>query len=119
MSNQKLRFKTVPRAARTGWRAGAVYKGRLRLLSGTKADPRGVLYWEMTGTVVPPRIFDENYVELPEHQEAAYEAETAAFLAAYRRNPPKRTAEDRAEMRAAFGPGEVIRDVITGETWTI
>jgi hypothetical protein len=44
--------------------------------------------------------------------------ETAEFLAAYRANPPQLTAEDLAEMRAAFGPGETVVNVITGQTWT-
>jgi hypothetical protein len=46
---------------------------------------------------------------------AARAESTAAFLAAYRANPPKRSAEEIEEMRAAFGPGETVVDVITGQ----
>jgi hypothetical protein len=44
--------------------------------------------------------------------------ETGRFLTAYRENPPAVTAEHFAEMCAAFGPGETIIDVISGQTWT-
>lgn len=43
------------------------------------------------------------------------EQRTREFLANYRANPPQRSAEEIAEMRAAFGPGETVVDVITGE----
>jgi hypothetical protein len=45
---------------------------------------------------------------------AARALETEAFLAAYRANPPKPSAEELAEIRAAFGDEPVV-DVITGE----
>lgn len=42
-------------------------------------------------------------------------AETEAFLAAYRAaQPAQPSGEELAEMRAAFGPGETVVDVITG-----
>ena len=47
---------------------------------------------------------------------------TACFLRAYRegmaRRTPEQIAEQRAEARAAFGPGVETTNVITGETWT-
>jgi hypothetical protein len=46
---------------------------------------------------------------------AARAAETAAFLAAYRANPPEMTDEALFEARAAFGPGTKIVNVITGQ----
>lgn len=43
------------------------------------------------------------------------DAETAAFLEAYRRNQPAEpTPEERVEARAAHGPGVELVDVITG-----
>lgn len=47
---------------------------------------------------------------------AARTADTAEFLDAYRKNPPQTDAEQLHEMRAAFGPGEEVMDVITGRT---
>jgi hypothetical protein len=37
------------------------------------------------------------------------------WMAAYRASPPQRSAEELAEMRAAFGPGTEVVDVITGQ----
>lgn len=46
---------------------------------------------------------------------AARDAETAAFLQQYRdRQPAQASAEEVAEMRAAFGPGAEVVDVISG-----
>jgi hypothetical protein len=42
-------------------------------------------------------------------------AESDAFLKAYRKNPPKPTAEDLFEMRAAFGEGAEVVNIITGK----
>jgi hypothetical protein len=48
---------------------------------------------------------------------AAHDAETTAFLARYRASQPAQaSAEEIADMRAAFGPGQVVVDVITGRT---
>ena len=46
---------------------------------------------------------------------AARQAETAAFLEEYRKNYEGPTEEERAEMRAAFGEGETVVDIITGQ----
>ena len=35
----------------------------------------------------------------------------------YLKNPPKMTEEDLFEMRAAFGPGEKVVDIFTGEVY--
>jgi hypothetical protein len=48
--------------------------------------------------------------------EAARAAENAEFLEEYRRNRKPHSAEEIAEMRAAFGPGTKVVDIITGET---
>lgn len=49
-------------------------------------------------------------------QDAALTAEARTFFAAYRRMQRGRrpSAEHRAELRAAFGPGVVVVDVISG-----
>ena len=46
---------------------------------------------------------------------AARAAETAAFLEEYRKNYEGPTEEEKAEMRAAFGEGETVVDIITGQ----
>ena len=49
----------------------------------------------------------------------AREDEVARFVEEYRKNPPKMTEEDYAEMRAAFGPDVEIVDVISGQKYRI
>lgn len=46
---------------------------------------------------------------------AARQAETDRSLAAYRAAKRQHSAEEIAEMRAAFGPGITVVDAITGE----
>lgn len=47
------------------------------------------------------------------------DAETAAFFAEYRRRQPAVPSdEEQYEMRAAFGPGVEVVDVISGRRWT-
>jgi hypothetical protein len=57
-------------------------------------------------------------VVVPEGHEAARKRDLDAFTRAYRANPPRLTAEMRAEARAEFGPGVKMVDVISGRTWT-
>ena len=47
----------------------------------------------------------------------AREKEVHREIEEYRKNPPKMTEEDLAEMRAAFGPGETVVDIFTGQTY--
>ena len=46
---------------------------------------------------------------------AAREAEVAKDLESYRAKRRPHSAEELAEMRAAFGPGTKIKDILTGE----
>ena len=50
-----------------------------------------------------------------EATKAAREAETDAFLESYRKANNRRSAEELSEMRAAFGTGTTVVDIITGE----
>jgi len=50
---------------------------------------------------------------------AAREAEVAAELAEYRKQAHEPSLEERAEMRAAFGPGAKVVDVLTGKAITL
>ena len=54
----------------------------------------------------------------PVAQEAAYQDHLDKFLASYRANQPAEpSAEEKFEMRAAFGPNADVVDVITGRKW--
>jgi len=50
-----------------------------------------------------------------EATQAAREAEVAKSLADYRRNAKPATGEELAEMRAAFGEGQTVVNILTGE----
>lgn len=77
--------------------------------------------WNSNNQVPPKDILELwHYMNLPfdfQKAEATREAETSAFLKQYRKmnTGRQRTPEELYEMRAAFGPGEVIVDVITGD----
>ena len=46
---------------------------------------------------------------------AARDKEVDEFIAEYRRNYKGPSEEELAEMRAAFGPGETVVNILTGE----
>lgn len=81
----------------------------------------GIPRWKSNNSVPPQDILEFwEYMNLPfdfEKAELTREMETAKFLAEYRaRNTGRqRTQEELYEMRAAFGPGAVIIDAITGD----
>ena len=81
-------------------------------------DAAGVVRWTNSNNVPPLDILEDwAELDLPFSLEATVEAraaDTADFLARYRANPPKIDAEQLAEMRAAFGPGTVVVDFISG-----
>lgn len=80
----------------------------------------GVVRWNSNGQVPPSDVIDHavaggvpgidvNACEL------ARAADTRAFFAEYRRRQPAvPSAEERAEARAAFGPGVEVVDAISG-----
>lgn len=78
-----------------------------------------VLHWSSNDAVVPPHVFDDAGVDVPPGQREAREREVERSIRAYREARRNRTAEQRAEeafeMRAAFGPGETVVDLLTGE----
>lgn len=79
----------------------------------------GVIRWDSNGAVPPGDCLAlAAHIGLPVDLaacKAASDRETAAFLADYRkRNRGPVSAEQRAEMRAAFGPGATVVNVVTG-----
>lgn len=92
---------------------------RLRDSFGTQATAiDGVVRWNSNGQVPPQDVLDFwAHLGLPFNlgrSVAAREAETARFLSEYRANSRPPSEEQLMEMRAAFGPGETVVDVITG-----
>ncbi len=83
----------------------------------------GVVRWVSNNSVPPQDILDLwqhlGFVFDMKASQAAHEADTSAFLAAYRAaNANGPGAEERAEARAAMGPGVEMCNVITGYRWT-
>ena len=81
----------------------------------------GVVRWTSNNRVMPKdcreilshTVYRDLYSE--DASRAAEEAETAAFLEAYRKSYKGPGEEEKAEMRAAFGTGATVVNVITGE----
>lgn len=80
----------------------------------------GLMRW-MSNDTVPPKecVALAAHLGLPVDVakcDAARDAETQAFLRQYRQQQSKRpaSAEQRAEMRAAFGSGATVVNIVTG-----
>ena len=54
-----------------------------------------------------------------EATQAAREAEVSRSLAEYRKNAKPATGEELAEMRAAFGEGQTVVNILTGERYSL
>lgn len=87
------------------WHGQTLREGRvIRWASNNRVPPSDVIALAVAaGIDVDPAACD-----------AARSAEMDAFLAVYRANHQRPTAEERFEMRAAFGPGQTVVNMITG-----
>jgi hypothetical protein len=76
-----------------------------------------ILYWVSNDQVVPLRVFIDAGARAPAGQGEAEEQALAAFAKQYKeaRKNYKPSGEQMFEMRAAFGPGETVVDIITGQ----
>ena len=81
----------------------------------------GVVRWTSNNRVMPKDcreiLSHTAYRDLfsEDASRVAEEDETAAFLESYRKNYKGPNEEEKAEMRAAFGTGSTVVDVITGK----
>ena len=91
---------------------------RDKIENDTYTDERGCRRWNM-GNAVPSWSFEEAGIEMTSTERAAYEADTAESIERYResmaRRSPEEVEEAHAEARAAFGPGETVVNILTGE----
>ena len=86
----------------------------------------GVMRWNSNGSVVPTEWYElAAYLGYPVDVEACDDtsrAELTAFLTGYKATQaarsPEQVAEQRAMATAAFGEGENIVNIFTGETYT-
>lgn len=83
------------------------------------ADDHKVLYWESNDAVVPDDIIEATDWQFKAEHMAARDAQTTAFLTEYRERMANHVPSDEEmfEMRAAFGPGEEVVNVITGQRY--
>jgi hypothetical protein len=93
---------------------------REKIANDTYTDEAGCLRWNM-GNAVPSWIFEEAGIEMTATQRAAYEADVERVIEGYRAAQAARTPEEveeaHAEARAAFGPGETVVNILTGERY--
>lgn len=120
MPARYLVWKAIP-ANKPEWKIKEIGKVRERMVNESYVKD-GVLYWKSNDAVIPPFVYDDALVEVPAAQKAAYDVDTAEFMKAYRTGRANRSkaeiAEERAEARAAHGPGVKLVNVITGESYT-
>ena len=86
--------------------------------NNAEVDEFGAIRWKSNKRYLMDDFCEKlEYACYPFSRRATAEARREAdkkFFAEYRKNPPKMTPEMYAEMRAAFGDGAVVVDVITG-----
>ncbi len=84
-----------------------------------EVEEDGAAKWKSNGSYLPADVVEKLTFAgadffSAEATAAKREAQTAEFLGNYRRNH-RTTAEERAEMEAAFGKGTTVVNIITGE----
>lgn len=107
---------------RYDWQRAEVERNRARLETDTFVGADGELRWKTNPTsVIAPDVFRDAYVAAPAAQQAAYDTNTAAFLREYRARMANHvpSAEELFEMRAAFGPGATVVNVVTGQEYRL
>lgn len=77
----------------------------------------GALRWQSNDAVIGLDVFADAGVEPPPGQKTAYDKYISESLAAYRKSMENYVPSDEElfEMRAAFGPGTEVVNVITGK----
>ena len=82
-------------------------------------NANGAAFWNSNGRFLPEeQAIILSHTDFPfslEETNRARKAQNEAFLENYRRNAQPVTAEERAEMRAVFGTGATVVNVISGE----
>jgi hypothetical protein len=106
------------------WRTRERATNREYLATKATRDAAGILRWRSNGNVPPEDVLVDGGLEpgdLLRHR-AVRDAELDVFITAYKANRAKRTddevAEHAFELRAAFGRGKRVVNVITGERYT-
>ena len=84
-----------------------------------RTNANGAAFWNSNGNYLPADCAEIlSHTDFPfslEETAKAREAQTAAFLEDYRKSYTGPSEEEKAEMRAVFGTGSTVVDVITGK----
>lgn len=89
------------------------------MIDDTYRDEDGILRWKSNDSVPPQDCLEEMGLDDEDlhHCRVARDREIDEFLTRYRQAQEgrERTAEEMFELRAAFGPGVDVVNVITGK----
>jgi len=84
-----------------------------------RTNMNGAAFWNSNGNYLPADAAEKlSHTDFPfslEETAKARDAQSTQQLEAYRRNAKVPSAEQKAEMRAAFGTGTMVCNIITGE----
>ena len=84
-----------------------------------RTNMNGAAFWNSNGNYLPADCAEIlSHTDFPfslEETAKARETQTAAFLEDYRKSYTGPGEEEKAEMRAAFGTGSTVVDIITGK----
>lgn len=80
-------------------------------------DNKGIARWTTNDAPVPLDAAREYKIEISADHSAAIDEHTRVFMEEYRKQRAIHgySEEEKAEMRAAFGPGEIVVDIVTGK----
>jgi hypothetical protein len=116
-----MELKRDPKAVVPGVPCAVEERARLRKqLANETFERNGALRWKINQAVIMTETFKEAGLLPPERQAAEREKYVEEGLREYMKQyrNHKHSAQEMAEMDAAFGPGEVVVNVLTGDTYT-
>lgn len=91
------------------------------IAANSSVNARGVRRWNSNGNIIPRDCLEKAGLPVSEHFEEEQREETAKVMREYKaaqaRRTPEQIAEERAEARAALGPGQEMINVFTGERY--
>ncbi len=102
------------------WREKEAARNREKIETETY-DIDGVKYWKTNDSPVPYWVYDEAGLDCPEIQREAHDRHVGESIAEYREQMKNHvySEEELFEMRAAFGPGVTVVNVLTGKKVTL
>ncbi len=106
----------------------ADYKKHVRMFFDAKRNHDGIFVWQANGQVPPTDVvthWQKAELITPEEARAANELREQQLVEAIEQykhamqnRTPEEASEQAAEARAAFGPGQEVVDILTGERFT-